>query len=205
MRLTARFSRSARVLLCSLCTLVMAATASAATIKDQGHGDAAASLIHSMLGTWDVKEWMWQAPGGAAVPLPSAVAHRRLIGNDFIQEVMSATPGSEGAFTRFAYFGYNAVNQDYEYFSLDTRAPQMMNERSFGAGSGVPARHSIDLLGSTFVAPQWGKLTNAAFRYRLVVGPVEHDRQEVVLYLTPLSGASQPEFQAFKYVYSRRH
>jgi hypothetical protein len=205
MKLTATFSRSARVLLCSLGTLAMAVTASAAIMGPQAHADAAATLVHSMLGTWDVKEWMWQAPGGTAVALPTAVAQRQLVGNDFIQEVMSATPGSQGAFTRIAYFGYNAVNQSYEYFSLDTRAPQMMNERSFGASGGASGGSSIDLLGSTFVAPQWGKFTNAAFRYRLVVGPVQHDRQEVVLYLTPLSGAGQPEFEAFKYLYTRRH
>lgn len=203
MKLTATFSRSTRVLFCSVYTLALTATAGAAIMGDQARVDAAATLVHSMLGTWDVKEWMWPAPGGTVVQLPSAVAQRRLLGSDFIEETMSATPGSQGTFTRIAYFGYNAVNQSYEYFSLDTRAPQMMNERSFGASGGSPG-HAIDLLGSTFVAPQWGKFTNAAFRYRLVVGPVQHDRQEVVLYLTPLSGAGQPEFQAFKYLYTRR-
>lgn len=204
MKPTATFSRPVRAMLCSLCALTLAASAGAATANDQAHGDSAANLVHSMLGTWDVKEWMWQAPGGAAVSLPSAVAQRRLVGNGFIQEVMRAAPGSQGAFTRYAYFGYNAVNQNYEYFSLDTRAPQMMNERSFGPGGGASG-NSIDLQGGAFVAPRWGTLTNAAFRYRLVVGPVRHDRQEVVLYLTPLSGAGQPEFQAFKYLYTRRH
>lgn len=203
MKPTVKFSRSARALFCSLGTLAMAATAGAAVMGDQARVDAAATLVHSMLGTWDVKEWMWPAPGGTAVQLPSAVAQRQLVGSDFIQETMSATPGSKGPFTRLAYFGYNAVNQNYEYFSLDTRAPQMMNERSFGA-SGAAPRNAIDLLGSTFVAPQWGRFTNAAFRYRLVVGPVQHDSQEVVLYLTPLSGAGQPEFEAFKYLYTRR-
>jgi hypothetical protein len=205
MKFTSRLSRSARAMLCSLCTLAMAATANLATAGEQAHGNAAATLMHSMLGTWDVEEWMWPAPGGAAVPLPSAVAQRQLFSDGFVHEVMSATPGSQGAFTRIAYFGYNAVNQNYEYFSLDTRAPQMMNERSYGRSGGASAGDSIDLLGSTFVAPQWGALTNAAFRYRLVVGPVQHDRQEVVLYLTPLSGAGQPEFRAFRYLYTRRH
>lgn len=205
MRLSATFFRPVRATLCSLCALAMAATASATATGDHAHGNAAATLVHAMLGTWDVKEWMWGPTGGQAIPLPSAVAQRRLVGEDFIQEVMSATPGSQGAFTRIAYFGYNAVNQNYEYFSLDTRAPQMMNERSFGAGDGASTGDSIDLLGSTFVAPRWGNLTNAAFRYRLVVGAVQHDRQEVVLYLTPLSGAGRPEFQAFKYLYTRRH
>ena len=204
MKLAPTVSQLARTLFLSSCALAVTATASAAIMGIQARVDAAATLVHAMLGTWDVKEWMWQGPGGTAISLPSAVAQRRLAAHGFIQEIMTARPGSQGAFTRFAYFGYNAVNQNYEYFSLDTRAPQMMNERSSGASAGASTGDAIDLLGTTFVAPQWGKFTNAAFRYRLVVGPVQHDRQEVVLYLTPLAGAGQPEFQAFKYLYTRR-
>jgi hypothetical protein len=35
------------------------------------------------------------------------------------------------AFSRMAYFDCNTVNRQYEYFSIDTRAPEMMNERSY--------------------------------------------------------------------------
>jgi hypothetical protein len=119
------------------------------------------------------------------------------------QEVMSTLPGSKDSFTRISYFGYNAVNHQYEYFSLDTRAPQMMNERSLGASGGASASGPVNLLGGDFVAPQWGTTKNAAFRYRIVVGPIKDNRQEVELYLTPLSAEPRPEFLAFKYVYTR--
>lgn len=118
---------------------------------------------------------------------------------------MTLPPGSTQApFTRIAYFNYNAVNKQYEYFSLDTRAPQMMVEKSYGAGGEQNKERGINLYGGTFVAPQWGQARNAAFRYRLVVGDVVKDRQVVRLYLTPLSGDRAQEFLAFQYIYTRR-
>jgi hypothetical protein len=161
------------------------------------------ALLRDMIGTWAVEEWMWGSPGARAASLPAAVAERRLVGSDFVQEVMSTLPGSKDSFTRISYFGYNAVNHQYEYFSLDTRAPQMMNERSLGASGGASASGPVNLLGGDFVAPQWGTTKNAAFRYRIVVGPIKDNRQEVELYLTPLSAEPRPEFLAFKYVYTR--
>ena len=109
-------------------------------------------------------------------------------------------------FTRVAYFLYNAVNQQYEYFSLDTRAPQMMIEKSADASGPTATQRntSISMHGGIFVAPQWGERKNAAFRYRLTVGEVTHDRQIVRLYLTPLSADPPSEFLAFEYVYTRK-
>jgi hypothetical protein len=187
-------------------TTAAAATSSAATAATVAREktDSAPAIVREMVGSWSVEEWMWSGAGAQAVVLPAAVAQRQLIGDAFIQETMSAASGAKDPFTRVAYFGYNPVARQYEYFSLDTRAPQMMNERSFDAGGGASPSKGVNLLGGTFVAPQWGDLSNAAFRYRIVVGPVHDDRQEVELYLTPLTSASQAEFLAFRYVYKRR-
>jgi hypothetical protein len=145
-----------------------------------------------MIGTWDVRQRMWPGAAAKAIDLPPAVAHRVLIGSAILQEVMTlASRSSEARFTRVAYFDYNAVNQQYEYFSLDTRAPQMMNERSRAAGAQgkSPHRGRLTLYGGRFVAPQWGESKNVAFRYRIVVGNLEKEQQAVRLYLTPQSGA----------------
>lgn len=168
---------------------------------DSGDGPA---LIADMAGTWTVAEWMWPGPGAEAIALPPATARRQLVGKGFVQEVMSSVANAKEPFTRVSYFGYNAVNRQYEYFSLDTRAPQMMNERSAGAAPQAPASDAINLLGGIFVAPQWGPDKNAAFRYRLVVGRIEGNQQTVELYLTPLSAGSGREFLAMRYVYNRR-
>jgi hypothetical protein len=133
----------------------------------------------------------------------SGVLHR----NAILEEVMTLAPGSsETPFTRVAYFDYNIVNQQYEYFSLDTRAPQMMNERSLTAAPQGKSEHrgALTLYGGRFVAPQWGESKNVPFRYRIVVGLVKEERQAVRLYLTPRSGADNKEFLAFEYVYTRR-
>jgi hypothetical protein len=162
------------------------------------------NLLSQMVGTWDVQQRMWPGAGREAVTLPPAVARRRLVGGAFLEEVMELPPGSkQDPFTRIAFFNYNAVNQQHEFFSLDTRAPQMMSEKSFESG-GAGNEDGITLFGGTFVAPQWGDVTNAAFRYRLRIGRPEKGRQVVQLYLTPLSGKSTKEFLAFEYVYTRQ-
>jgi Protein of unknown function (DUF1579) len=164
----------------------------------------ARALVREMVGTWDVAQWMWAGEGAEVVKLPRAVARRQMIGDDFVQEVMSEADGAAENFTRVAYFGYNEVGRQYEYFSLDTRAPQMMNERSFGADGEAPGAGGIDLHGGVFVAPAWGEARDAAFRYRLAVGRVEGGRQIVELWLTPLSAERRGQFLAFRYLYTRR-
>ena len=182
------------------------ACAEQAPLGEDGN-DAALPLIQQMIGVWDVRQRMW--PGGAAkaIDLPTAVAHRIVIGSTILQEVMTLAPQSgEAPFTRVAYFDYNAVNRQYEYFSLDTRAPQMMNERSAAAVVRGKSQHrgSLTLQGGRFVAPQWREAKNVPFGYRIVVGPVEKDQQAVRLYFTPQSGANTKEFLAFEYVYTRK-
>jgi hypothetical protein len=172
--------------------------------SDEPSNAAVPELIQRMAGNWTVEEWMWTGTGTEPIALPPAVAQRHLIGNEFLEEVMTATPASTQPFTRIAYFDYNAVAQQYEYFSLDTRAAQMMNERSVGAAREGHDPAGLVLYGGIFIAPQWGPAKNAAFRYRIVVGGVAKDRQTVELYLTPVSADSPHEFLAFKYLYTRR-
>jgi hypothetical protein len=173
----------------------------------ENRDEAAPPLIQQMIGTWDVRQRMWPGAAAKAIDLPPAVAHRVLIGGAIVQEVMTLAPeSSETPFTRIAYFDYNAVNRQYEYFSLDTRAPQMMNERSLAAGAQGESQHrgALTLFGGRFLAPQWGEARNVPFRYRIVVGRVEKEHQAVRLYLTPLSEANTKEFLAFEYVYTRK-
>ena len=161
---------------CIVCGSLLSAIARANEAPLGANGaDAATPLVQQMAGTWDVRQRMWPGAAAKAIDLPPAVAHRVLIGNAILQEVMTvASESSETRFTRVAYFDYNTVNQQYEYFSLDTRAPQ------------------------------WGESQNVPFRYRLVVERVKEERQAVRLYLTPQSGVNIKEFLAFECVYTRR-
>jgi Protein of unknown function (DUF1579) len=167
-------------------------------------GDSAPpTLIQQMAGTWNVRQRMWPGPGADATDLAPAIAHRRLVEGVFVEEVMeSVEKGGPEPFTRTSYFNYNAVTRQYEYFSLDSRLPQMMNERSKSSGPVEPGTDGIKLHGGRFVAPRWGDATNVEFTYRLTMGEIRDDRQIVHLYLTPRTGR---EFLAFEYVYSRQH
>jgi len=164
--------------------------------------------FQEMNGTWNVEQRMWPSSEATPIDLPSAVAHRRLMSGGFLEEAMELPSGSkQEPFTRVAYFNYNAVNRQYEYFSLDSRAPQMMNEKSYGDGieGDVENKGAVILYGGVFVAPTWGNAKDAAFRYRLTIGEVKKEREVIRLYLTPLSAENAKEFLAFEYVYTRRN
>jgi hypothetical protein len=201
--------RSARLVSFAAVAACGAAMFSTAALADNAAGSksskaAATTLMQQMVGTWEVQQRMWPAPAAEANKLPPAIARRRLIGGAFLEEVMepAKSPGHD-PFTRTAYLNYNEVSRRFEYFSLDTRAPQMMNERSEPAENQDPAA-TIKLQGGTFVAPQWGPATDVTFAYRLTVGNIQDDHQVVQLYLTPQSPRAAKEFLAFEYVYTRQ-
>lgn len=172
-----------------------------ATLGDTGNNTTA--LLREMAGTWDARQRMWTGPDATPIDMPPAVAHRQLIGDAYLEEVMEPAQASgSDSFTRTAYINYNPVSRQYEYFTLDTRAPQQMRYSSGEMRKDAVGDVKFD--GGRFVASQWGDAKNVAFKYRLVVGGVDGDRQLVRLYLTPLSGRDTREFLAFEYVYTRR-
>jgi hypothetical protein len=191
------------MLLAGVCHLLLPSAAQAQNASRSSGGDAAPpALIQQMAGTWNVRQRMWAGPRADATDLTPAIAHRRLVEGVFLEEVMEpAETGGPEPFTRTSYFNYNAVTRRYEYFSLDSRVPQMMNERSEGSGPVEPGTDGIKLQGGRFVAPRWGDATNVEFTYRLTMGEIQDDRQIVHLYLTPRAGR---EFLAFEYVYTRQ-
>jgi hypothetical protein len=181
--------------------LVWAASAQAANAPNQTTPPA---LLKQMEGKWTVAQKMWPGRGQGAVELPPAVAQRHLIQNSFLQEVMEPSQaGAPDSFNRTAYFAFNPTTHKFEYFSLDSRMPQMMNERSAAENPSTTSGQGINLQGGHFVAPVWGKARNVPFRYRLVVGAIKDDRQTVRLFLTPESGSDRQAFLAFEYQYTR--
>ena len=159
-----------------------------------------AELLKSMVGTWDVQQRMWSGPGAEAMNLPRATAQRRLVQDLYLEEVMQPVAGSD-AFSRNAFFNYNAVSKQYEYTSLDTRAPQLMTEKSQPAAARTP---ELKLAGSSFTAPDWGGNKNVRFTYRLTIAAVKDNQQVVRLFLTPQTVLPKAEFLAFEYVYTKK-
>lgn len=185
---------------CCLPLLPLAAPAPSARAAELGSAASIPQLLRGMAGTWSVKEWMWPGPRANPIGLPDAVAHRRLVDGKFLEETMVGLSRSPGEFTRISFLDYNSMSGRYEYFSLDTRLPQMMNERSSGP---TTTQGMIELQGGTFVAPRWGSAANVPFRYRLLVHPVQGGSQTVALYLTPIPAGHSRGFLAFKYIYTR--
>jgi hypothetical protein len=192
------------VLLRVVCVTIFVSLASLAHAADAPASKSASitELVQQMAGTWQVKSKMWPGPDAKAIDLPPATARREVVRNAYLQEVMQpAGQGTEGAFTRVAYFSFNPVNQQYEYFSLDSRLPQMMSYLIPGANKTRDGK--VELAGTSFVAPEWGAEKNVPFMFRLTLGPVENNQQIVQLHLREQRGQGA-EFLAFEYVYSRQ-
>jgi len=162
-----------------------------------------------LTGTWDVAQSMRTKSGEPAARLPPAIAQRDLMKGGFVRETMSnaktsrGSPSADEAFNRVAIINCNPVDHQLEYFSIDSRAPQAMNERSLGADCTTPTMNSdgLQLNGGEFTAPKWGDQVNVTFRYRLQMEPIRDGKQRVALLLTPKDGV---EFEAFEYLYTRR-
>jgi hypothetical protein len=181
----------------ALCTCLPLSTALAQT---------APALLQQMAGTWKVEQQMWPGSGAAAVQLPSGIAERRLVDGKYLEETMrplTLAPDQPDFFVRNAFLNYNIVNKQYEYFSIDTRAPQAMIERSLSTEASSELTE-LKLSGGTFVAPEWGQAKNVPFKYRLTVSAVQDGKQTVALYLTPQSVLPNKEFLAFQYKYVRQ-
>jgi Protein of unknown function (DUF1579) len=163
-------------------------------------------LLTSMTGTWDVQQRMWPGPMSDPIPLPAAIAQRRLIRDTYLEEVIQSVdnrPGQPGSFSRHALLNYNPVTSQYEYASLDTRGPQLMVEQSRPIAHGASGTE-LKLQGGSFLAPEWGSAKNVRFRYRLTIGAVKESQQTVRLFLTPQTVLPKTEFLAFEYVYTKR-
>lgn len=160
-------------------------------------------VLNAMVGRWNVKQTMWTGPDGPPAEQPPAIAVRRMAaGGGFVEEEMTLADPSSNPFTRTSHINYNTIDGVFEYFSIDTRAPQQMHYQSQPVAADF--RGDLQFKGGTFVAGQWGDKRNSAFSYRVELSPVSAGRQTMQLFLRPLGAGSHREFVAFRYEYRKR-
>lgn len=163
--------------------------------------DPVAKAFETMEGHWTVTQHMWGGPGEDSVGLPAADVRRRLLSDTTVQEDMEVgTDAGDAAFRRNSVLNFNPVTSRFEYFSIDSRAPQFMTSQS-GVVNHLTFT-SIELDGGQFKAPAWGKFKDTAFHYRVSLSGVGTLSQILRLFLRPLPGARE-EFLAFEYMYQR--
>lgn len=197
-------TRMLPLLLSSILSGAISTSAHAETAPLEQPKQNAAPLLAQMVGTWDVQSRTWPAAGSEPIALEPAIAIRTLVSNAYLQEIMeSISKSDKSAFTRTSYINYNAVSGLYEYFSVDTRAPQQMNYQS--SKREIDDTSQVKFNGGEFVAAKWGDAINVAFNYRLTLENVTNNSQTVHLYLTPSSGNNKKEFRAFEYIYTKRN
>lgn len=160
-------------------------------------------LLGAMAGTWDVVQKTWAEPEVEATELPAAVVNRRLVNGTYLQEEMTLAPDAPGEpFNRSSYINYNGVGGYYEYFSVDSRAPQQMHYRA--PKGTIDEQGTIRLDGGVFTAAEWGEEKNVNFTYRAEISPIRSGQQTFRLFLTPTQGNDPQEFLAFQYDYTKR-
>lgn len=161
--------------------------------------DAVAQALRTMEGTWEATQQMWGGPDTNAAPLPPATVRRHMLAETTLLEEMELSAEAEPlAFRRTAVLNFNPVSQRFEYFSIDSRAPQAMLSRSEVLSS--PGFGIIEFDGGDFTAPEWGSFRNTVFHYRVSLTGIGTPSQTFRLLLTPRSGSLQ-EFLAFEYNY----
>lgn len=190
----------------SLCSVLLGTGNAAADLPHHKGGpgaqvgiqDEPRDLLSQLDGTWNVQQRMWTGPDSDPVTLPAATVHRRFVRSSYVEEKMELAKGVESdPFTRSATVSWNVVTQTYEYFSIDSRLPQMMTYPT-------ATEHAGSLwftLREPFVAPTWGNDSDVPFTARLRLQPGAH-RQVVRLYLKRLSAEPTEEFVAFEYIYT---
>ena len=184
-------------------TLAVLGSAASTSAQQLGSSGSSAPFLTAMAGDWDVDQTMWTGPEAKPVKLPAAIAVRRIAdGGGFLEEQMTLAGPSKEPFTRTSHINRNAIDGVFEYFSIDTRAPQQMHYQS--QPSDVNFDGELQFKGATFVAEQWGDKKNAAFAYRVELTPVVGNRQTLRLYLRPLEAGTPRDFVAFRYEYRRR-
>lgn len=192
------FARSLLVITFGI--LTSTASTSAQQLEEAG---SSPSFLTAMAGDWDVDQTMWTGPEAKPVKLPAARALRRIAdGGGFLDEQMTLATPSKEPFTRTSHINRNAIDGVFEYFSIDTRAPQQMHYQSQAADANFSGQ--LRFKGETFVAEQWGDKRNTAFAYRVELSPVIGNQQTLHLYLRPLEAGMPREFMAFRYEYRRR-
>jgi hypothetical protein len=158
-------------------------------------------MLRPLSGTFAVENRLWPEPGADPI-ISVAVAHRRLVDDMYLEEVMTPTADADQpAFTRVSYLCFSVLNRRWEYVSLDTRIPaQLMYELSADDKVGDGQTLILNLPG--FTLPGWGSdVTGQWARQRREITLESPDRQIMRQYWT--LPAAPEEYLAVSYVYSR--
>jgi hypothetical protein len=157
-------------------------------------------LIRRMVGQWQVNMRIWPADGAEPMVAPPMVATRELVRDAYLQEVMEAALGTDqDPFTRIAYLSFNNARRRYEYLSMDTRAPGMMYETTYGDELEEPG--TIALYLDNFTFPGWGQeLTGQLVKQRRLLSVQDDDTTLCRQYWTLPAAAP---YLSVEYIYKR--
>jgi len=155
----------------------------------------------SRVGLWDMTETRWNSPGTAPVSTTGLVAERRMIGS-YLQEILRpASDVTAKAIKRIDYLSFDRVKGQWEYVSMDTRAPVgVMPGQSYTRGNAA----GIDLIFAPLViAGNGANVEGQMMRMEQVITRQGPDRDMKEQYFIMADGTGT-RWLAHRYVYARR-
>jgi hypothetical protein len=130
------------------------------------------SRLAALSGTWDVVESVWSNPGASPKVMSGLIADRRMIGS-MLAEVLRRPPDPTPL--RIDYLTFNRVEGQWQYVSMDFRAPVgIMPASSFDRGDG----DKIELFFQPLAVPGDGvQASGQLLRMKQLITTDGHNRQ----------------------------
>ena len=189
----------AAALLPAAAALAQQAPSAAVRLNEPGPENA---WLAPRVGTWDVVETVWAAPGATpTVASQNLVAERRLVGS-FLQETIHPAASAAAAdIKRVDYLSFHRVEGRWKYVSMDTRAPVgIMPAASYGREE----EKRINVRFDSFTIPGDGAgVSGQMLRMEqdIIQEDANHDRKDQYFILADGSGK---RWLAHRYAYTRR-
>lgn len=189
----------------ALCAMLLPAAAFA----NQSPGDSIVlnklgpenAALKQRIGSWDVTETVWNAPGTSPITTTGLVADRRMMGSMLQELLRPAADASARAVKRIDYLTFNRAEGRWEYVSMDLRAPVgIMTAQSLALGN----IDKIEMIFQPFaIAGSGPTVTGQMLRMSEIIIHDRPDRETKLQYFDMANG-SGVMWLAHRYSYVRR-
>ena len=85
-------------------------------------------VLEAIVGTWEGKGTIWDAPDSAPVSITASVERRWVLGGRYLREEISVRSDDGGVLEALGFIGYNNESAQYELLNIDTASTAMLLE-----------------------------------------------------------------------------
>ena len=96
-----------------------------ASLGEPGEGH---QVLEAIVGTWEGKGTIWDAPDSAPVSITASVERRWVLGGRYLREEISIRSNDGVVLEALGFIGYNNEAAQYELLNIDTASTAMLLE-----------------------------------------------------------------------------